>query len=118
MSATKSSSVETAFERLADALDALEARAGERLEDLDAGAEALDAARRQARLAQNAAREATDDLAAAVAELRDILHGPKPARDPTPAPRADRPTDLPGENGQATAQEDAAEKENRRSENG
>lgn len=67
------SALETAVQRLAGALDALEARLDERLSDLTAHGEFSDAAGRQARAARRHAGEASEILAEAIDDLKALL---------------------------------------------
>jgi chromosome segregation ATPase len=70
--------VEAAVKALSSALDALEARLGERIDDLAHHEEAVDAARRHARGARAAAGEASDLIGAAISDLRALLaRGPR-----------------------------------------
>lgn len=61
---------------LKEALDALDERLADRLADLAHHADTVDAARRQARAARRHAAEASEDLSAAIADLRKILNEP------------------------------------------
>lgn len=65
--------LENAVRRLAMALDTLEAKLDDRLQDLTAANDAVDAARRHARAAQAQTRRASDALAAAIGDLRGLL---------------------------------------------
>lgn len=67
------SALEDAVETLANALDALEAKLDERLGDLAHYADAVDAARRQARTARTHAGEAAEGLAEAISELKALI---------------------------------------------
>ena len=79
------SSLETAFERLAEAIVTLEDRLDARMEDLDAARETIDAARRNAATAGRCARVASDELSASIQDLRALLtaaaSGPRPTSD-------------------------------------
>ncbi len=65
-----------AVQALGSALDALEERMDERLADLAHQDEAVDGARLYARSARSAAGDACDCLAAAISDLKAILHRP------------------------------------------
>lgn len=67
------SALESAVQGLAGALDALETRLDERLAELAAHGDFSDAARRQARAARAHAGEASEGLAAAIADLKALL---------------------------------------------
>lgn len=67
------SALEEAVHSLASALDALEARLDDRLGEFAADADAVDAARRQAKVARTHAAAAAAGLAAAIGELRSLL---------------------------------------------
>ncbi|MFZ5618098.1 MAG: hypothetical protein ACOZAA_12355 [Pseudomonadota bacterium] len=65
--------LEKSVQRLAGALDALEARLEERIADLSAKSDAIDQAKVRARSAKTQAAGAAEDLADAIAELRSML---------------------------------------------
>jgi hypothetical protein len=65
--------LEDAVKNLASALDALESRVGDRLGDLSQNAEAIDAARSQARAARLHAGAASTTLAQAIGDLKTLL---------------------------------------------
>jgi chromosome segregation ATPase len=67
------SQLENTVNQLASALDALETRLDERLAELGAHSDAIDAARRQARTARTHAGEASEGIAEAIGELRRLL---------------------------------------------
>ncbi len=67
------SALESAVQGLAGALDALETRLDERLAELAAHGDFSDAARRQARAARAHAGEASEGLAAAIADLKALI---------------------------------------------
>ena len=66
------SALEEAVKSLAGALDALETRLDDRLGDF--AADAIDAARRQARTARAHAADASEGLAAAIDDLKSLLN--------------------------------------------
>jgi hypothetical protein len=72
--------LDSAVKALKDALDALEERLGDRLHDLAQETDAADAARRHARAAREAANEASDLLAAAIDDLKDLVAAADPRR--------------------------------------
>jgi chromosome segregation ATPase len=65
--------LESSLKALQTALDSLEERLAERLGDLAHGADAVDAARRQAKIAKRLTAEAADDLSLAIEDLNSIL---------------------------------------------
>lgn len=62
---------------LKEALDALDERLCDRLSDLAHNADAVEAARRQARTARRHAADAANDLSAVIANLRALLSEPR-----------------------------------------
>jgi hypothetical protein len=66
-------SLETSVQRLAGALDALEARLDARLADLGAQSDALDSARLNAQVAKTQAAAAAEDLADAIGDLKALI---------------------------------------------
>ena len=71
------SALESSVQTLADALDKLESTLDERIADASADADAVDAARRQARAAKTHISDASEGLAASMAELRALLNAPQ-----------------------------------------
>lgn len=67
------SQLENTVNQLAGALDALETRLDERLAELGAHSDAIEAARRQARAARSHAGEASEGIAEAIGELRRLM---------------------------------------------
>ena len=67
------SSLETAFERLAGALDTLETKLDSRLDELESTTEAHDQARRRARIAGAYTRSAASELAASIGDLKALI---------------------------------------------
>jgi hypothetical protein len=65
--------LESSLKALQTALDSLEERLAERLGDLAHGADSVDAARRQAKIAKRLTAEAADDLSLAIEDLKSIL---------------------------------------------
>jgi hypothetical protein len=66
-------SLESSVQRLAGALDTLEARIEARAADLGAMTDAVDAARRQTQVAKSQAGAAADDLADAIRDLKALI---------------------------------------------
>lgn len=66
-------SLEHSVAQLASSLDALEARLRDRLHDLAAADDASRAARREAAAAGEKAREAADEIAGAVRDLKALI---------------------------------------------
>lgn len=67
------SQLENTVNQLAGALDALESRLDERLAELGAHSDAIEAARRQARAARTHAGAASEGIAEAIGELRRLM---------------------------------------------
>lgn len=72
-------SLEKSAQRLAGALNALEARIEDRMSDLSARSESIDAARLRSRTAKVQAAAAAEDLADAIRDLKSLLGGEKGA---------------------------------------
>lgn len=66
-------SLEVSVQRLAGALDALEARLETRVVELGAKSEAIEAARTQAQVAKAQAAAAAEDLADAIRDLKLLI---------------------------------------------
>lgn len=66
-------SLDSAVKALKDALDALEERLGDRLHDLAQESDAADSARRHAKAARAAATEASDLIAEAIDDLKELV---------------------------------------------
>ncbi|MEM8770464.1 MAG: hypothetical protein AAGD92_02335 [Pseudomonadota bacterium] len=71
--------LEKAVADLADALDALEDRISDRMDDQPAGAEAALGAARHARIAREKADAASRELSAVMRDLRDMIGPDKEA---------------------------------------
>lgn len=71
------SALEKSVKRLAGALDALEAKLEDRISDLSANAETIEAARVRARTAKTQASVAAEDLSDAIRELKSLIGGGK-----------------------------------------
>lgn len=67
------SQLENTVNQLASALDALETRLDERLQELGHQSDAIEAARRQARAARTHAGAASEGIAEAIDELRRLM---------------------------------------------
>jgi len=74
MAGTAMADLGQAVAALKEALDALEGRLADRLSDLAHSADAVEAARRQARTARLRVAEASSGLSAAIADLRSVLN--------------------------------------------
>ncbi|MEO0880497.1 MAG: hypothetical protein AAFY22_12395 [Pseudomonadota bacterium] len=68
------SPLETSVQTLADALDRLESRLDDQIQDAAADADAVDAARKQARVARGHLNDASETLGAVLAELKAMAN--------------------------------------------
>lgn len=68
--------LENAVQTLASALDSLEGKLDDRMQDLGAKTDSIEAARKQAATARAFVNTASEDVAATVKELHALLDGP------------------------------------------